>query len=465
MKDNNLLKSLLVISIAFLIGIAFYKSIAANSLSFIALLMIIVFAIIGFIHWKKTLLFIPFLILFEGYIRRKFFDTTLILFIKDAGLLTVYLRCFFEYLKGNRYFFFKTNANLLILLFLIWYLLGLFNPNLPSFFQGILGIKVMFFYVPYFFLTKFIFEDKKSLFNYLYKYLILSVPICILAYIQYSKGVSNMHEQDVAFHTGTGDLILRPASTFYFNAAFSQYSYIIFTFLIAAINIKYFNRKRISLILILAANIISILLSGQRVVWVTLFMQINAFVVLGYDLSSRVKVVFKTLMTLTAVAALVLYVFGEIRGAVITRVKTITNVENIQEIEHVNQGYSFDKILRNSPIFGNGPGTATPASRYLPGADVTSLVEGGHVQIAWETGLIGLLMFLIILIKLTSHSISVSKRIKDRDLKMICVYGALLSVGFVFINLTTGIMTVSSSSILFWFSMGLVNTVEKLDGT
>lgn len=441
------------------------KFILKTSFFEITIFTIIVVSFLAFVHWKKVLFAIPFWILIEGYIRRNFYDSVLILFIKDAALFVVYLRLFLEHLRGNRIMDFKSNkGNALIFLLFAWYCFGLVNPNLPSFAQGLVGIKVIFFYVPYFYLTKLLFKDKRQFFRYLFIFLLTSIPISIYAFYQYKIGEIRTDVHDIYyFDPETHEAILRPAASFYFASAFSQYSYIVFTLFLGLVNVRYFNRKRLLFSLIIAANIICILISGQRVVWVTIILQFCLFMILGFNISKKFSVIPKTIAVMSLIGILLLLAFPGVKHSASIRAETFKNLDNPGQSMHVRQDRAIARFIHDSPIFGHGPGTANPATRHLKNAETTPYAEQGHSQTIYEVGYVGWIIFLILLLKLASYARKSSQSIKDRELRMIGIYTTILPIGLIFIYFTTGALNVASTSILFWFSMGFIPLVRDLD--
>jgi len=378
MGNKSLAKNIVLIGVVVFIGYIFSNLIAKQDLKkFIFLIAPFALAISVF-YWRGVLLFIPFWVLVEGYVRRNYFPSFHILFIKDFLLLGVYLRFFLMYFKGNVRLTVTPSINLILVVLLSWYLIELFNPNQIYILQGLVAIKVIFFYIPYLFLTKYIFKSKKELFRYLYIFLMASIPISIVAFLQYKAGPNSLHQADITFFDGKGNLVVRPAATFFYNSAFSHYSYFVFTSLLAVVNIKYFFKYKVILIAIIAANLMGIFLCAQRVLWVSLIFQASIYLLLGYNISRKFLVLFRSIAIISLAAILVLSIYPKIKKSTVARAQSIGIEKGIMDNKGIVQAkQSLGSIFDNSPILGNGPGTATPASRYLGDFKNTSLVEGG----------------------------------------------------------------------------------------
>ena len=467
--SGKLTRFIIIGSIIF-ITIAIANALTTQDFGKLIIWLSIVLLPLAFVYWKQTLLLIPIWILVEGMIRKHIYDSVMVIFIKDFMLLVVYFRLSMNYVTKREPIFIKTPINSLLLIFLLWNVIELFNPELLNFMTGFVGIKVTFYYIPYFYLTRFLFKDKNALFKYLKMFLILSIPVAIMGYYQFIVGEDPNVSMLTSFVTEEGVTILRPSATFYYNSQYGQYVFMIFMIIIGVVNIKYFNKNKLLLFLIFTSNLISLFISGQRTAWVVLAAQISLFLILSAALPKKYSMLPKiTLLSLISVAVIITF-FPKSYESFSSRVDTtIQNPEGGGFIyTYKMEKNSLVNITNTHPFIGHGPGTSVPAIRHLAGeykelVDYNSGVEGGYVGMWWELGIVGVTIFCLIIFVLLKYTINIRKTLIDEDLRQIALLGTLVCAGFAIANIPAGMLYGSSTCIIFFFIMGIVPALKEMD--
>jgi hypothetical protein len=119
-----------------------------STLSYAALLFVGGAVFVAILNdWKRGLYLLVAWILFEDFVRKYLGNNMSIYFAKDALALVLYLS-FFRARMGKQVEKFKLPFRIAFIVFFWFCLLQMFNPASPSIFYGILGMKVNFLYVP-----------------------------------------------------------------------------------------------------------------------------------------------------------------------------------------------------------------------------------------------------------------------------------------------------------------------------
>ena len=119
-----------------------------NSLIYIAMFIVGAVAIIAVLNdWRKGVYFFLAWILFEDFVRKYLGNNMTVYFVKDALVLLVYLS-FFRARRNNPVERFRPVFLVLLLCFLFFGMIQIFNPSSTSVFYGLMGMKLYFLYVP-----------------------------------------------------------------------------------------------------------------------------------------------------------------------------------------------------------------------------------------------------------------------------------------------------------------------------
>ena len=119
-----------------------------NSLIYIAMSIVGAVGVITVLNdWRKGVYLFIAWILFEDFVRKYLGNNMAVYFVKDALVLLLYLS-FFRARRNNSVERFRPAFLVLLLCFLFFGMIQIFNPSSTSVFYGLMGMKLYFLYVP-----------------------------------------------------------------------------------------------------------------------------------------------------------------------------------------------------------------------------------------------------------------------------------------------------------------------------
>ena len=140
-------------------------------------------------NWKRGLYFLLSWLLFEDLARKFLGNNMAIYFAKDVIVLLVYLSFFAAYRRKDPDVQTFRPPFLPILLLFVWFgAMQVFNPNSTSIFYGLLGMKLYFYYVPLIFLGYSMINSETELRKFFYINLGLMLVIAVLGIAQSIAG-------------------------------------------------------------------------------------------------------------------------------------------------------------------------------------------------------------------------------------------------------------------------------------
>lgn len=137
--------------------------------------------------WRRSIKAVLILVVLEGAIRKWVLPqaSQFIYFLKDCVLIGAYLR-YFLFSQSQNKIFTKTPIILTLLgCMAVWGGLQAFNPSLGSTVIGLFGVKNYFLYIPLIWLVPQIFETEDELYRFIRHYLLLLIPVGLLAIAQF----------------------------------------------------------------------------------------------------------------------------------------------------------------------------------------------------------------------------------------------------------------------------------------
>lgn len=144
-------------------------------------------AVWSMLHWRQALQLVMVLLVVEGAIRKWLFPSAqdLVYLGKDVLLVGIYL----GFLRARLTMRYRPpGLNLLysgLAAGAVFGLLEIFNPNLPNLLVGAFGFKAYFLYVPILFVMPSAFPSDRELLLFLRRYILLSIPVGLLAVAQF----------------------------------------------------------------------------------------------------------------------------------------------------------------------------------------------------------------------------------------------------------------------------------------
>lgn len=160
----------------------------------IVLFAALVSAVWAFRNWRAAVKGAMVLLVLEGALRKWVFPGAqdLLYFAKDVVLASAFVGFLADSRARQRWR--PPPAPVLYAALALSVVIGLFqifNPRLPNLLVGILGFKAYFLYVPLMFVLPWAFQDDRELARFLRRYLLLAIPVGLLAILQFMAPASS----------------------------------------------------------------------------------------------------------------------------------------------------------------------------------------------------------------------------------------------------------------------------------
>jgi hypothetical protein len=183
--------------------------------------------------WRRGLYFLLAWLLFEDFARKFLGNNMVIYFAKDALLLIIYLSFYAAYRRKEPDLQTFRPPFLPVLLVFIWYAaIQIFNPASTSIFFGLLGIKIYFYYVPLLFVGYALINSEADLRKFFNVNLGLMLVIALLGIAQSIAGPRFLNPVSMADDirqlsetyrvTAAGVRVYRPTSVFVSTGRFAD---------------------------------------------------------------------------------------------------------------------------------------------------------------------------------------------------------------------------------------------------
>ncbi|MBD2230097.1 hypothetical protein [Phormidium tenue] len=139
------------------------------------------------LDWRRAIKAVFILVIIEGALRKWALPqaSQLIYFFKDFILIGAYLKFFFFTREDHLRVVRNGVVITLIVMAFIWGVVQAFNPSLGSPIIGLFGLKNYFLYIPLLWLIPLLFDSEEELFRFLRAYLLLLIPVGLLAIAQF----------------------------------------------------------------------------------------------------------------------------------------------------------------------------------------------------------------------------------------------------------------------------------------
>lgn len=415
--------------------------------------------------WRRLF---PLIFLFscvDGFISNWLYPARLPMLFKDIFILVVYFLFMTQEFQRHWVGKFKRSIGLgtwyIAMLFVLVGILQMFNSKAPGMLVGILGFKVMFLYLPMAILAYAYVDSLDRLRRLLRAIIYFSIPISIFGLFQFwadpyfmintfgpgferAMSMASIDAGEAATQT-----FLRVFGTFASTGQFSSFLVIncmfIFSLLFTAKN-KFERRLMIGCAIL---NFITLLATGSRGGFLLIFIMGFVFVVFCRRFWRRL--VFMFLLAVSLYAG-----FSYLGRGVVSRFKSLKDTEMLKSRTIGVTKATFMDYFERYPL-GNGIGTGSGASRYLSeGEEVEwEFIESYPAKLQYETGILGVILFYLFLLKLSVHWLR--HWLKPVDFTIYTIIASLSSLCLVFFFYSlVGIIDSSPLAIFLWATVGIV---------
>ncbi len=328
----------------------------------------------------------------------------------------------------------------------------------------------LWFVVVFFFIMTYLFKDQKNIERFIWLYVIAFVPVlCYTIFRHLGYGLYD----DQAAH-----FVMDP----FFNDH-TSYGAVLAMFIPFLIGFSYMyrdNKKlRIWIWGITLLFIVAEILSYTRAAWLSLFLVGGIWVIM------KLKIKFKTILIILVSLILIIFTFQQqilqrleqnsqdSSANLFDHFSSMTNIStDASNLERINRWNCALKMFKERPLFGYGPGTY--AMKYAP-YQVTSQRtiistnsgDGGNAHSEYlgamaETGIIGSLSFIILIITVITIAIKAYSATDDKRLKTLLVSALLGLITYYFHSILNNFLDTDKASVPFWGFTAIIVSIDLL---
>ncbi len=441
--------------------------------SFVAGLVVLVIIVSLYSQsWQTIIKSALVIVVIEGAIRKWILPqaSDMVYFLKDLVIFVAYCK---YYLSSEAKYPFRLNIfNVTLLTFLVWGSVQVFTPSLGSPIIGLFGIKGYLFYVPMMWMIPALFQSQEELYLFLRNYLLIVIPVAILAIVQFYSPVNSL------INTYAGGIEAnavvegnaRVTGTFSYIVGYSLFISVCLTILFPLISVAQKGIWRWLLLVELLLIAGTSFMTGARsvVLYEALFI-IGYFALILWFQPSKAFNQFKNfLLPFTIALALVPKFFGGAVNKFTTRAVGASGAEN--------NGTFFDRVISfiyepelalksKGLIDSYGIGAthqAMPAVRkffHIYGGQLPPPSEGDITRVIYDVGLIGFVLWYALRLILIFALFRVFLRLKTPFLKNLALAAFLLHA----INFNAQLASNNTFGIYYWFFSGFIFLLPELE--
>lgn len=435
----------------------------------LGLLTAIVVITLSSLNWKLSVKTVLVLVVIEGALRKWALPqaSQLIYFFKDFVLIGAYLAYFASPQPQNRFRIKNETIKGLVYLVALWCFFEIFNPGLGSPIIGIFGARNYLLYIPLMWMIPALFSSEEELYKFLRHYLLLLIPVGLLAIAQYfspPQSPLNVYAGDAEHGVAMVGDAVRVTGTFSYLAGYSTYLSVCFTLLLPLIIKPQPLLWRYLSIMEMSLIVITSFMTGARGLILFLILAIAGYVFLeGWrDLSSLIKSLSKLLIP----AAF---------GFVLLTSKFSAAISSFESRGFNSEALSpriigaFTEPFANfqyALFSGYGVGAtfqangtirslfSLPLGEYIPVG-----FEGETGRVVLELGIIGFFAWYGLKIVLLVALWNTYKQLKKPFFRQLAVNIFLFQV----INITGHFVFNHSANVYFWFMSGFIFMLPQLE--
>jgi hypothetical protein len=439
--------------------------------SFVAILLVLAMIVTLYsLNWRKVLKIAFIIVILEGALRKWVLPQAneMLYFLKDLIIFIAYCKFFLS--SEPKHPFRLTFFNIVLLVFLVWGSVQVFTPGLGSPIIGLFGLKSFLFYVPMMWMLPSLFKSKEELYVFLRNYLLIVIPVTILAIVQFYSPVHsaiNMYAGGIEANAEV-DGNARVTATFPYLSGYSVYLSVCFTILIPLLSV---TRSGIWMWLILIELLLTVgtsFMTGARGLVLFEFLFLVGYFGLMFltkpsNFSSQFKIFFLP-------SILLLGVIPSFFGEAVSKFTARANSASIGEGSFVDRIFSFvnepELLIKSKGLidsYGIGStNNALPAIRNffrVYGGQSIPPHEGDITRVAFEVGIIGLILWYSLRIFLIFKMFKIFMKLKTQFLRSL----ALAVFLFQAINFNAQLSSNPTYSIYYWFLSGFIFLLPELE--
>jgi hypothetical protein len=466
-----------------------------TSLLFMGVIFVaLAFAVAVLQNWRNGVYLFLAWLLFEDSARKFLGNNMAIYFAKDALLLIVYLSFFAAYRRKDPDLHTFRPPFLPVLLVFVWYAaMQMFNPASTSIFYGVLGIKLYFCYVPLIFVGYAMINSEADLRKFLNINLGLMLIIALLGIVQSIVGPRFLNPEVIADDirllsetyrvSAAGVRVYRPTSIFVSTGRFADLL-IVAWFLVFGFSgyvLLRDRRGRLFAFLSLAVTAAACVMCMSRGVFLwSIIGAVVGSVAFLWGAPWRHGEALRTIRALQRAAlgiglAVVVLLFAypdAFLGRLAVYSETLDPRSPTNELVHRARDYPLQNFLAAFDYprwpYGYGIGTISLGgqyvSRFFHARPSVGGVEGGFGTIVVEMGIFGLILWITVSAAIAFSAWKVVRGLKGSPwfplAFMILLYAILLLLPMTFISMDAYQDFISNAYL--WLLLGILFRLPEL---
>ncbi len=353
-----------------------------------------------------------------------------------------------------------------IIVNLVWIAVTVITSDIPVVSFKFL-VSRLWFVISFYFLGTQLFKKYSNIKIFIWLYII---PFAvILLYTLYNHAQVNFDEQ-------IANYIMSP---FYndhtiYGAMLAMFFPVLLFF---SMNKKYSGSIRFAAVLLLIIYIVALIFSYTRAAWVSLAVAFAAYILLLLKVKFRtVLIAFAAIITLAFVyqTEIVMKLEKNRQDASQDFDKHIESISNIStdasNLERINRWNAAFRMFHERPVFGWGPGTYS--FEYAPFQHAkektiisTNMGDKGNAHSEYigplcESGLLGLLTFLTVIICVLSTGFRLYYTLKDNETKKIVLVLVLGFITYITHGALNDFLDTDKASVPFWGFVAMIVAID-----
>ncbi len=350
---------------------------------------------------------------------------------------------------------------------LIWILITSITSTMPIISFKFL-LSRLWFIVAFYFLISQVFRNQKYIYTFFWLYIISLIIVIIHTIIK---------------HMGYG-LLDQEAANFVVTPFFNDhtsYGAVLAMFLPIIIGVLISKRIKpkikLFVFIVFLIFVFAIILSYTRATWISIIVAL--FVLIFIIL----KIKFKYILIVSGILIFFFFTFQnqilmsleqnqqESSKNIAEHVQSISNItSDASNLERINRWNCAIKMFEEKPVFGWGPGTymfnyAPFQLSYEKTIISTNAGDKGNAHSEYlgplaESGFLGMITFLIIIITTLYVSIRLYSKLKNRELKIILISVTLGLITYYFHGFLNNFLDTDKASIPFWGFTAIILAID-----
>jgi hypothetical protein len=396
-----------------------------------------------------------------------------IYFGKDAVMLVAYVKYFFWKKKNSSRFRIRQPfVGGLILLNLAYGIIEVFNWKLGSLAVGLLGMKAFFFYIPLMFMLPNLFLSIEDMQQFLQRYLLLLIPVCLLGVVQYFSPINSPinsyaagREADTLALVGReGAEHVRITGTFPYLSGLTSFLIVCSGLLVPLMTVK---RQRfytqILNLLMMGLLICNLFMTGSRTAVGSVLLILIGLFTLNTP-SSAIRLFRKLLIPGILCCIAACFMFRKPIENFMHRIEDVGGkADAINRISWAKEAFTNIEV---AGAFGYGIGSTHQGTRKVrltfnlpPGETIPVYYEDESGRITLELGLIGLFLWGMLKLGLIYALWKTYRILHHPLLRQLALAAFLIHI----IQFTGTMVFHVTFCIYYWFLAGFIFLLPKLE--